>query len=404
MKRTWERRVGGGAAHPFSIGLGGLAAGAALAYWGDPERGGRRRAEVRQQAVHAWKELGCAVGVTSRDFAHRARGFMAAARARYEAMVADARGVREDDEVVAERVRARLGRLCSHPGAIQVKCEDGRVELKGLVFTDERDRVLRGIAAVRGVREIDDDLDAHATAKSVAALQGEGHRPTRPELLQVRWSPTTRALVGMAGAGLAGWGAARRSAFRAGAGLALLLRSLTNLSTRRLVGVGAGPRAIDLRKDIHVDAPPDQVFEHFRRFENFPRFMSHVRKVEPRGEGRWLWNVTGPANVPVSWEAEVIREIPGKLIAWESVPGSVVKNAGVIHFEPDRGGTRIGIRLSYNPPAGAIGHSFAKVLGADPKKQLDDDMVRFKSLIENGKATGHDGPVTSKELFDISLP
>jgi uncharacterized membrane protein len=73
------------------------------------------------------------------------------------------------------------------------------------------------------------------------------------------------------------------------------------------------------------------------------------------------------------------------------VEGALVENAGVIHFEDmGRGRTRLDIRLSYNPPAGAIGHAFAKLLGADPKRQMDDDLLRFKSLMERGKATGHE--------------
>ncbi len=76
----------------------------------------------------------------------------------------------------------------------------------------------------------------------------------------------------------------------------------------------------------------------------------------------------------------------------------MVENAGIIHFEEAGGGrTRLDIRLSYNPPAGAIGHAFAKLLGADPKKQMDDDLLRFKSLMELGKATGHE-TVTRDEL------
>src|SRR4051794_31974237 len=108
MKLTWGRRFEGAWAHPVCIGLGGLAAGAARAYWGDRGGGGRRRAEVKQQARHAVKEASCAAGVAARDLAHRGRGLWAGARARYDALVA-AGG--EDDVVVEERVRARLGRL-----------------------------------------------------------------------------------------------------------------------------------------------------------------------------------------------------------------------------------------------------------------------------------------------------
>jgi uncharacterized membrane protein len=92
------------------------------------------------------------------------------------------------------------------------------------------------------------------------------------------------------------------------------------------------------------------------------------------------------------WDALITRLIPNQVLAWKSVEGSTVENAGIIHFEPFHGGrsTRLDIRMSYNPPAGALGHAFARLLGADPKRQMDDDLLRFKSLIELGKATGHE--------------
>src|SRR6185503_5854390 len=91
------------------------------------------------------------------------------------------------------------------------------------------------------------------------------------------------------------------------------------------------------------------------------------------------------------WDAVITRLEDGKVLEWKSVEGSTVENAGIIHFEDlGEGRTRLDIRLSYNPPAGVIGHAFAKLLGADPKKQMDDDLLRFKSLMELGKATGHE--------------
>jgi uncharacterized membrane protein len=128
--------------------------------------------------------------------------------------------------------------------------------------------------------------------------------------------------------------------------------------------------------------------------------MDHVREVTPRGEEgrRWNWTVTGPAGVPVSWEAEVTRYVPNRVIAWKSVAGSLVRNAGIVRFEPDDGGTRLSVRLSYNPPGGALGHALVAALGAHPRKQLHEDLLRFKSLIESGKTTGRAGRVTQEQL------
>src|SRR5262249_17966841 len=79
--------------------------------------------------------------------------------------------------------------------------------------------------------------------------------------------------------------------------------------------------------------------------------------------------------------------IPNKIIAWKSEPGAAIANAGIIRFEPGvTGGTRVTIRLSYNPPAGAIGHAIATIFGASPKREMDQDLLRMKTMIETGRA------------------
>jgi len=122
--------------------------------------------------------------------------------------------------------------------------------------------------------------------------------------------------------------------------------------------------------------------------ENFPRFMEHVRDVRVTGEGQWHWRVAGPAGVEVEWDAEVTRAEPGRLLSWATVETAPVESFGTVRFVPVDGGTRVDVRLSYNPPLGAVGHAVAALLGADPKQQLDDDLLRLKSLLERGKPSG----------------
>jgi hypothetical protein len=71
--------------------------------------------------------------------------------------------------------------------------------------------------------------------------------------------------------------------------------------------------------------------------------------------------------------------------AWRREPGAAVKNAGSIHFEvADNGGTHVTVHMSYCPPAGALGHGIAALMGGDPKRELDKDLMRMKSFIESG--------------------
>jgi uncharacterized membrane protein len=98
----------------------------------------------------------------------------------------------------------------------------------------------------------------------------------------------------------------------------------------------------------------------------------------------------------------VTHLVPGEHVAWTSTEGASVRNRGDARFEslPD-GRTRMTIRIAYQPPLGDIGHAVARLLGSDPKHGLADDLVRFKSLIERGKATGRNG-VFLRERLDPS--
>ena len=132
--------------------------------------------------------------------------------------------------------------------------------------------------------------------------------------------------------------------------------------------------------------------------EYFPYFLSHVREVRDLGGGRSHWVVDGPAGARIEWDAVLTQFIPNEVIAWRSETGAVVQHAGIVRFEPDaEGNTRVHVRLSYTPPAGALGHSVAWLVGADPKRQMDDDLMRMKTFIETG-APPHDAAATAPML------
>ena len=128
-------------------------------------------------------------------------------------------------------------------------------------------------------------------------------------------------------------------------------------------------------------------FKDFKtsNFQNFPRFMSKVRDIRRIAENRSAWTVAGPGGVPVQWTAEVMRTVPNQLIEWRSTSDSHVRHNGVVRFEDNgAGGTRVNVRLGYLPPAGAFGHAVARLFGADPKSEMDADLMRMKTLIETG--------------------
>jgi uncharacterized membrane protein len=115
--------------------------------------------------------------------------------------------------------------------------------------------------------------------------------------------------------------------------------------------------------------------------------MSHIRDVSKNNGDTSHWVAVGPLGTTVEWDAQVTEDIPNQVIAWKSVRGASVGSAGRVRFVPTPEGTRLDIRLAYNPPAGAIGHAVASFFGADPKHAMNDDLLRLKTLLEEGKTT-----------------
>ncbi|HUP76906.1 MAG TPA: SRPBCC family protein [Acidimicrobiales bacterium] len=174
-------------------------------------------------------------------------------------------------------------------------------------------------------------------------------------------------------------------------------RAATNLRVARLAGA-SGRRGVDVHAAVHVGAPLEAVWALWEDFENFPDFMSHVRRVTRSAEGRSHWEVTGPAGTVVKWDAELTTHIPQREIGWRTCPGAAVRHAGRVRFDPQGTGTRVSVNLSYNPVVGAVGHAVAVVLGANPKKQIADDLLLMKSLLER------DNPAESTTVSRAARP
>ena len=364
--------------------LSGLGLGAFLMYILDPQIGRRRRAVARDKMTRFGHKTADAIDVASRDLKNRVVGLAAETRGLFSKEEVS-------DEVLAQRVRETLGSMVSHPGSIEVKAENGRIILSGPILGAEVDGLLKRVSSVRGVRTVENRLEPHETGENVPGLQGQPawrKGGQIPDILQSNWSPATRFIAGTAGGALVVAGARLLSfpgAALAALGAAIATRALTNMEFKRLTGIGAGRRAIEVQKIINVAAPVADVFSFWANYQNFPRFMSNVREVRQTGDKQSHWIVAGPAGAPIEWDAVVTNYVPNESIGWRTEPGSPIQHAGIVKFEPNRDGTtRLDIRMSYNPVAGALGHAIASIFGADPKSEMDADLIRMKTMIECG--------------------
>jgi uncharacterized membrane protein len=145
-------------------------------------------------------------------------------------------------------------------------------------------------------------------------------------------------------------------------------------------------RTVDIQKTLFVGAPVKRVYDFWTDYENFPLFMSNVREVQDLGGGRSHWVVRGPGGVPIEWDSVLTEQVPGETIAWRSRPGSMLENAGAVRFRAEGEGTRVDLRLCYNPPAGGAGQAVAELLGADPRAKLNEDLGRLKALLEGSES------------------
>ena len=151
-------------------------------------------------------------------------------------------------------------------------------------------------------------------------------------------------------------------------------------------------RGIHAKGSCVINLPPEEVYTFWRDFQNLPRFMRHLDAVQDLGEGRSRWKAKGPAGMEVEWDATIIADVPGEVITWRSLENSDVDNAGAVRFEraPGNRGTIVKVNIEYNPVGGVIGAAVAKLFGEEPEQQLDDDLRRFKQVMEVGEVVVSD--------------
>jgi uncharacterized membrane protein len=168
--------------------------------------------------------------------------------------------------------------------------------------------------------------------------------------------------------------------------------ALDIVAGRRLRLIPGGRRYQYATRTLTVNRTPAEVYHFWRELENLPKFMRHLESVRTTAPGRSRWKVKGPAGTTVSWEAEIVEDRPWELIAWRSVPGAFVENGGFVRFRPalDGTATEIKVHLEYHPPAGRLGSTVAWLFGEEPGQQLQDDLRRFKQVMETGEIARSD--------------
>ena len=183
-------------------------------------------------------------------------------------------------------------------------------------------------------------------------------------------------------------------------GAGLLYRGATGqCEAYRAFGVNTADGTEEVARDVHIEKSitvnrsQQELYKFWRDFENLPRFMENLQSVTRLDDQRSHWVAIGPGGKEIEWDAEIYNEKEGELIAWRSLPGSDLTNAGSVHFEPapDGRGTYLKVTLNYNPPGGKAAALFAKLFGQEPGQLVEHNLKRLKQLIETGEIPTTEG-------------
>lgn len=154
--------------------------------------------------------------------------------------------------------------------------------------------------------------------------------------------------------------------------------------------------AMEVKATFTINKSREEVYSYWRNLENLPNFMKHLHEVEELDEKRSSWSARLPGGIgKISWEAVINEEVENSLIAWSSLPGSSIDNAGDIRFTdaPRNEGTEVRACISYRLPAGDVGSLAGKLFNPVVEGMIREDLRRFKSLLETGE-------ISSSREFD----
>lgn len=158
----------------------------------------------------------------------------------------------------------------------------------------------------------------------------------------------------------------------------------------------------EVREVITVNASPEAAYELWSRFEDFPRFMRNVIEVRRTSANTWYWTMAGPLGQRIEWDALVVADVPGEVIAWRSTTADV-NYRGEVRFERTASGTRVLATMRVALPAGPLGSVVARLTSSDPAVMVRQDLRRFKKLVE-AKADARAAQIVPPEAVTLIAP
>jgi uncharacterized membrane protein len=144
-----------------------------------------------------------------------------------------------------------------------------------------------------------------------------------------------------------------------------------------------GNQGLRIEHTVDIQCPAPDLYLFWRTVQQLPRILRHVESVQPTDEWHSHWVARGPLGPPLEWDAEIINERENELIAWQSVHGASLKNAGSVRFDAIADNlTRVKVCLELQPVGGTAALAVARLFGTDPQHELEHDLERFRDFAE----------------------
>jgi uncharacterized membrane protein len=151
------------------------------------------------------------------------------------------------------------------------------------------------------------------------------------------------------------------------------------------------PTMLRVRKSLTVNRPAAELYAYWRKLENLPNFMNHVKTVRDLDNGQSHWVVNVIRDIELEWDARITVDRPDEMIAWETLPEATLQNRGYVKFIPTSRGTEVSVSMEYDPPGAVVGELAGRAVKFIAEQQIKEEIRNFKRLMETGELPTTEG-------------
>lgn len=180
-----------------------------------------------------------------------------------------------------------------------------------------------------------------------------------------------------------------------------VLASVRSKSSNHFAASPSAPDAY-VTSSVIVNRSAQECYEFWRNPANLTQISTMLESVTAVDERTSRWVARGVAGQKIEWQSRITADAPGDRIAWRATEGGSLYHAGIVSFQKATGGrgTLVNATMHFKVPGGRAALSLARVLGVDPRREVREDLRRFKQLLEAGEIpTTRGQPSGRRSLF-----